>query len=191
MKLYQLAYACRLYQGDFDNAYRDMRCKLGDNPGLASRDQQNDLLHFLNKWGCRIPETQFDTLKSHLKDWAEKWVRKLPDVGAGPAGSIAYNPPTHNLCISGGIGVSAGHNLSVGPLTGYSLSGEPLTPQEIDNVLSGGSVSGGYNLPTGPVPVGPGPTGSINSAGILLGPTLGIAGGSASATTAFCSEVHF
>ena len=82
MKLYQLAYACRLYQGNFDNAYREMRCKLGDNPDLASRDQQNHLLHFLNKWGCRIPETQFDILKSHLKDWAEKWVRKLPDAGS-------------------------------------------------------------------------------------------------------------
>jgi hypothetical protein len=58
MKLYQLAYACRLYQGDFDNAYREMRRKLGDNPDLASRDQQNDLLDFLNKWGCRIPKTQ-------------------------------------------------------------------------------------------------------------------------------------
>lgn len=82
MKLYQLAYACRLYQGDFDNAYRAMRRKLGDNPDLASRDQQNDLLDFLNKWGCRIPKTQFDALKSHLKDWAEKWVCRLPDAGS-------------------------------------------------------------------------------------------------------------
>ena len=112
-------------------------------------------------------------------------------AGAGPAGSIAYNPVTHNLCASGGIGVSVGHNFSFGPLVGRSLSLKPLTPQDIDKVLSGGSVSGGYNLPTGPVPFGIGATGSINSAGIVTGPTAGVAGGSLSATTALCSEVHF
>ena len=82
MKLYQLAYACRLYQGDFDDAYRQMRNNLRENPDLASVEQQDHLMHFLNKWGCRIPKTQFDNLKNHLKEWAEKWVCKLPDVGS-------------------------------------------------------------------------------------------------------------
>ena len=80
MKLYQLAYACRLFRGDLDKAYREMRSELGDNPELASGDQQNHLMDFLNKWGCRIPKTQFDTLKNHLQDWSKKWVCKLPDV---------------------------------------------------------------------------------------------------------------
>ena len=81
MKLYELAYACRLYQGDFDDAYRTMRGSFGENPALASEKHQDHLLHFLNAWGCRIPETQFPTLKSHLKQWAEKWVTQLPPFG--------------------------------------------------------------------------------------------------------------
>lgn len=78
MKLYELAYACRLYQGDFDNAYREMRIGLGENPDLASEEHRKNLLDFLNRWGCRIPETQFETLKNHLKEWADNWVWHLP-----------------------------------------------------------------------------------------------------------------
>jgi hypothetical protein len=58
-----------------------MRRNLGENPDLASEKHQDHLLHFLNAWGCLIPKKQFPTLKSHLTQWAEKWVTQLPPFG--------------------------------------------------------------------------------------------------------------
>jgi hypothetical protein len=48
MKLYELAYACSLY-GQDDASYLEMRATLRKNPDLASPEQQDKLLHFLNK----------------------------------------------------------------------------------------------------------------------------------------------
>src|SRR5579863_5488463 len=79
MKLYELAYACRLYQGEFDD-YCRMRNDLGDDPDLASRKQQDSLLEFLNKWGCRIPKKHFEDLGNDLKEWAADWIGKLPQT---------------------------------------------------------------------------------------------------------------
>jgi len=82
MKLYELAYACRLYRevAQFDPAYHDMREALGPNPDLASQAQRDSLMQFLNKWLCRIPETNFPELKQHLQRWAALWVPQLPDA---------------------------------------------------------------------------------------------------------------
>jgi hypothetical protein len=71
MKLYELAYACRLYQGQSDGEYRKMRVDLGDNPDLASPEQRQDLLEFLNKWGCRLRRNDFDGLKKRLEEWVK------------------------------------------------------------------------------------------------------------------------
>jgi hypothetical protein len=75
MKLYELAYACRLYQGRFDDAYRDVRKDLEDDPNM---DFPERLLQFLNKWGCRISRENFGALEKHLEEWASRWIRQLP-----------------------------------------------------------------------------------------------------------------
>ena len=75
MKLYDLAYACRLYQGEDDATYRGMRKDLGDDPNMDSPER---LLQFLNKWGCRISKGNFETLEKHLTDWAGRWIGDLP-----------------------------------------------------------------------------------------------------------------
>jgi hypothetical protein len=64
MKLYDLAYACRLYQGEFDYAYKRMCNGLGQNPALSSPDEQTCLLQFLKR----------------LRTWASQWISQLPDV---------------------------------------------------------------------------------------------------------------
>jgi hypothetical protein len=84
MKLYELAYACRLYQSQYDPAYREMRNALGEHPTLDSEAQRGALLRFLNEWGCRIPESP--TLKDRIREWAAVWVPQLPgaarDIGS-------------------------------------------------------------------------------------------------------------
>jgi len=83
MKLYELAYACRLYRevAQFDSAYSEMRKALGQNADLGAEVQQGALMRFLNDWRCRIPEKNFPALKERLQQWAFLWIPKLPDGG--------------------------------------------------------------------------------------------------------------
>jgi hypothetical protein len=81
MKLYELAYACRLYQGQFDDAYRKMRVDLGDNPKLDSPEKRKDILDFLDKWGCRIPKENFPGLEERVEKWVKDGgIDQLPDA---------------------------------------------------------------------------------------------------------------
>jgi hypothetical protein len=80
MKLYELAYACRLYRGQFDRAYDQMCESLGPNPDLASQVRQDSLMRFLNDWRCRIPRKNFPTLQKRLQQWAALWIPQLPDA---------------------------------------------------------------------------------------------------------------
>lgn len=77
MKLYELTYACNLY-GQDDAAYGEMRKTLGKNPDLASPEQQDKLLQFLNEWRCRIAEKDFPKLKERLQQWWAENRCKLP-----------------------------------------------------------------------------------------------------------------
>jgi RHS repeat-associated protein len=53
--------------------------------------------------------------------WAVNWIIPVYPVpvlsGVGPAGGFAFNPATHTLCASAGIGASASHNFALGPIT--------------------------------------------------------------------------
>jgi hypothetical protein len=82
LKLYQLAYASRLYGWveKFDVAYLEMRSALGNAADLSSQSQRDALFRFLNKWKCRIPERNFPTLKDALQNWATAWTGRLPEV---------------------------------------------------------------------------------------------------------------
>lgn len=123
--------------------------------------------------------------------WMVSWILPIYPVpvlgGIGPAGSVAWNPKTKNVCLSIGIGASAGHNVAVGPVAGITLSGQTASPAQIDQILQGGSVSFGANVPLGPVPAGPGGQVSVNGSGALYGPTFGAAGLSLSSTFAVCA----
>jgi hypothetical protein len=83
MKVYELAYACRLYRevSQFDPAYRKMRDALGRNPNLASQTTSEALMRFLNDWRCRIPEKNFSSLKERLQHWTSVWIPQLPETG--------------------------------------------------------------------------------------------------------------
>jgi hypothetical protein len=120
------------------------------------------------------------------KPWVVSWILPLAGpvpgvVGVGPAGGVAWNPKTHNLCVGFGLGASAGHNAAIGPL--LTSSGN------VDSILSGWSVSGGGNLPF-PLPAaGLGWQVIANSSGVAQGPTAGVAGLSGSVTWSACANL--
>jgi hypothetical protein len=84
MKLYALAYACKLYKEEggenkkFDEAYKNMLQNLGKERNLSSIEQIDALLKFLNRWLCRIPEDNFPSLREGLQNWARNWVSRIP-----------------------------------------------------------------------------------------------------------------
>lgn len=120
------------------------------------------------------------------KPWVVSWILPVAGpvpgvIGVGPAGSVAWNPQTNNLCVGGGLGASAGHNVSVGPL--LSSSGD------VDSILSGWSISGGANLPFPTPATGLGWQVIANSSGVAQGPTAGVAGLSGSVTWSACAKL--
>ncbi|HEY6251264.1 MAG TPA: RHS repeat-associated core domain-containing protein [Candidatus Angelobacter sp.] len=108
-----------------------------------------------------------------------------PELGVGPAGSLAYDPQSHTLCAGVGVGAGAGHNAAVGPLlAGHSFSSTPW-PQNAPELLSGWSVGLGFNTA---FPPGAGIGGQLvfNSSGVAVGPTAGVPGGSVAVTYSGC-----
>lgn len=83
MKVFNFVYICRLFGRD--RAYDELRQELGENPDFASDAQQESLLRFLNKWGCRIKKDGFP--KENLQTWVsnsrlpgtDKDIRSLTD----------------------------------------------------------------------------------------------------------------
>jgi RHS repeat-associated protein len=126
---------------------------------------------------------------AHSRPWQISWivpVWPVPGVlGAGPAGSVAYNPATHNACFSIGGGIAGGHSIAAGPLTNAVMwDGTSAFPSGVDSILSGVSVSFGWNAasPMG----GPGFQGVVNGSGAAGGVTWGAPGGSIAVTWAAC-----
>lgn len=120
--------------------------------------------------------------------WQLSWVVPLDPVpgvlGVGPAGTVAWNPPTRTLCVGVGAGVSAGHEAAFGPITyAKTLNGAPAFPSGVNGVLSGSSASAGFNFFNG---VGGQIT--VNGSGIAAGPTLGVPGFSAAYTYSACGS---
>jgi len=106
-------------------------------------------------------------------------------VGIGPAGGLAFNPATHTVCVSIGIGTSVGHNVAFGPITAATMwSGTSAFPSGVNKILSGWSASGGI---TGPVWLGP--TWMISGAGAAAGPAVGVPGASVAATATVCVDL--
>ncbi len=109
--------------------------------------------------------------------WSFNIIASTPVEPIGPALTVAYNPATTTLCVGGGVGVSEGKNASFGPL--YPVKGTSL--KNADNVLSGASLSAGYNFLNLL-----GVQGTGNFSGSLAGPTIGVPGAGVAATYSFC-----
>jgi hypothetical protein len=99
----------------------------------------------------------------------------VPVLGiAGPAVTITYLPQTNNLCVAPGVGASIGRNVGAGPLVLGNLA-------NAKSITEGPSISVGAQA----LPIA-GAQATGNQSGILGGPTVGIPGGSVTATYGIC-----
>lgn len=83
MKLFELAYTCRLYGvfSNYDDTYRRFR---DTTPAfdIFNHLHRKALLKWLNSWGCRQFALNFhDKASEHLRNWGEENLTRLPPAG--------------------------------------------------------------------------------------------------------------
>ena len=113
--------------------------------------------------------------------WIFNVIVSTPEEPVGPAITVAYNPATTTLCLGGGLGVSEGKNASFGFV--YPVPGTGGF-DNLDNVLSGVSVSWGYNFKNTS-----GYQWTGNFSGHAVGPTIGVPGAGGAVTVSGCINV--
>jgi len=103
------------------------------------------------------------------------WIIPMVWGLVGPAVNVSLAPRDRLICLAGGLGVApgGGHSISLGAVAVHAFEGKTIR-----DVLSGWSLSGGYN-----VTPAKGAQGSINSSGWTAGYSYGIPGASASLTS--------
>jgi len=81
MRLFELAYACRLYRDftNFDTDYNRFRDKTRHAFDISDHRHRKALLVWLNSWGCRQFALKFHDLASErLRNWGQKNLIRLP-----------------------------------------------------------------------------------------------------------------
>jgi len=84
MRLYELAYSCRLYAAftDFDSSIKKFRETTSRGLDLNDPNHRLALLKWLNSWGCRQFAKSFHTTASkNLKSWGKLYLDRLPSPG--------------------------------------------------------------------------------------------------------------
>ena len=91
MRLFELAYACRLYAhlAGFDRPLQDLRTAVGPVLDPTTAEHRVALFKWLNAWGCR----QFaiahhaSTASESLVEWAAIWMSQKLQASVWPASS--------------------------------------------------------------------------------------------------------
>lgn len=81
MRLYEMAFACRLYKtfSGFDSALRRLRSETGPALDLTKASHRKALVTWLNKWGCRqFAKAYHQMATNELSNWAERFADLLP-----------------------------------------------------------------------------------------------------------------
>lgn len=82
MRLFELAYACRIYGGltQFDAGYLALLDRIGGHLDFDEPGHMKALLVWLNSWGCRqFAVDQHDAAAESILRWAKRWEPRLPD----------------------------------------------------------------------------------------------------------------
>ena len=85
MRLYQLAYCCRLYAQvtNFDASIDKLRHTGGESLNLLDEEHARALLRWLNSWGCRQFAIEYhEPAAKVMAQWWLRWRDKLPPAGA-------------------------------------------------------------------------------------------------------------
>jgi hypothetical protein len=85
MKLFQLAYACKIYGGltRFDASYLTFLGHTGGTLDFNSKAHMNALFIWLRSWGCRQFAIAYEALAAEsILQWARRWESKLPNPSA-------------------------------------------------------------------------------------------------------------
>jgi RHS repeat-associated protein len=118
----------------------------------------------------------------NARPWVLSWNVPVTGLaGFGFAGDLEWNPKTKSLCVGVGAGLSFGKSVSVGQLSTGTMSDGQSYPNGADELLDGGSLSGGYNSP-----LLLGAQGMGNAYGRAYGPSAGAPGLSFAATYSKC-----
>ena len=91
----------------------------------------------------------------------------------GPAVTFTYLPETHNFCVAGGVGASAGRTVAAGAY--------PVRFGDPKSITEGSSLSGGYQKT-----ILAGAQGTVNQSGVMLAPSFGTPGASGAITYGWC-----
>ena len=81
MKLYELAYMCRLYPifADYDRSLDELRRKTAGHVNVRAAAHRLALFDWLRSWGCRqFAKAYTGTASRTLTTWAERWMANLP-----------------------------------------------------------------------------------------------------------------
>jgi len=81
MKLFELAFACKLYGpfGDYDSSLEQFREIIGSALDLGEPTHRRALFIWLRKWGCRQFAKSHEGIAGNtLLAWAENFLRALP-----------------------------------------------------------------------------------------------------------------
>lgn len=81
MRLFELAYACRIYGGltQFDAGYLALLDKTANNLNFRDTTHMKALLVWLNSWGCRQFAIDYHAQASEfILKWSERWQSRLP-----------------------------------------------------------------------------------------------------------------
>lgn len=80
-----LAFACYLFDAmaGYDESYRDFRDQVGDEVDLRNPNGGQELLHWLNHWGCRHLATDYHNMAiTALGGWYDRNLDMLPATEA-------------------------------------------------------------------------------------------------------------
>jgi hypothetical protein len=79
MKLFELAFACHVYNGmtNFNKAYKDFLDKTNHDLDMGNENHREALLEWLNKWGNRLEGESHTEISKKLKSWYDEYERLL------------------------------------------------------------------------------------------------------------------
>jgi hypothetical protein len=99
MKLYELAYCCRLYGQltGYDRHLSQLHQRVGSGLDPSNPAHRTALFQWLNGWGCRQFARQHHatTASDSLVRWADAWLGRLP---AWPVQLTDLSVPELELC---------------------------------------------------------------------------------------------